>query len=429
MYFFPTDTDVTDFSKGRAKPLIESNPYSIASCMEDTDSVGIKKVAKAFIYFRGMKSRVAVKSVPADMVVFDELDEAPPESVDMARKRMSHSKFQYEIALSNPTIPNYGIDAEFQKSDQHYWLMKCPHCGEWNNVVEQFPDCIQKGANGMYISCRKCGLELDRNNGDWVPKYPSRTEVRGYQYSQLIAPFIKINSLWSEYQAAIQKGRLQVFHNLTLGLAYVSAKEKLTKEQVLELCDPRFPDDPWDLPGSVFMGIDQGRDLHVVFKKRCKDKVLTWFVIEKDFEALDKYMKKVARCVIDALPETRKAREFALRHPGQVYLNFYVEKQKGEVKWDDEEFICQENRTESMDASHAGYHSKKNVLPPRSPEAEEFAEHCSNVAKKLDEDEETGSKRYIWVKLGEDHFRHADNYACIAAAAFSDGPIVWDIEE
>jgi hypothetical protein len=128
------------------------------------------------------------------------------------------------------------------------------------------------------------------------------------------------------------------------------------------------------------------------------------------------------------LPETRKAREFALRHLGQVYLNFYVEKQKGEVKWDDEEFICQENRTESMDASHGSWQSKKNVLPPRSPEVEEFAEHCSNVAKKLDEDEETGSKRYIWVKLGDDHFRHADNYACIAASAFSDGPIVWDIE-
>ena len=45
---------------------------------------------------------------------------------------------------------------------------------------------------------------------------------------------------------------------------------------------------------------------------------------------------------------------------------------------------------------------------------EEFAKHLHNVAKKLDEDEETGSKRYIYVKLGVDHFRHAFNYEAMA---------------
>jgi hypothetical protein len=36
-----------------------------------------------------------------------------------------------------------------------------------------------------------------------------------------------------------------------------------------------------------------------------------------------------------------------------------------------------------------------------------------NVAKKLKEDEETGSKRYLYIKLGPDHFRHAFNYECM----------------
>jgi hypothetical protein len=44
----------------------------------------------------------------------------------------------------------------------------------------------------------------------------------------------------------------------------------------------------------------------------------------------------------------------------------------------------------------------------------EFAEHCSNTAKKLEEDEQTGSKRYVYVKLGPDHFRHAFNYEAMA---------------
>ena len=39
---------------------------------------------------------------------------------------------------------------------------------------------------------------------------------------------------------------------------------------------------------------------------------------------------------------------------------------------------------------------------------------CILDAKKLEEDEETGSKRYVYVKLGPDHFRHAFNYEAMA---------------
>lgn len=409
IYFFPSDTDVSDFSRGRAKPLIENNPDTIKCFCRDTDSVGIRAIGKSVIYFRGMRSAVAVKSVPADMLVFDEFDEANPNSIEMARQRTAHSEFKEEIALSNPTIPGYGIDAEFMNSDQRYWLIRCG-CGKWNNVVETFPDCV---VNNKLV-CTKCGKELDRNAGEWVAKAPTVTYTHGYQYSQLIAPMTDIERLWRQYKDAQLKGRLQTFYNLVLGLAYVSAKEKLTKEQVLELCDVKFPADPFSGDEPICMGVDQGRDLHIVFKKRVGDKVLTWFAVERDFESMDTYMDRVERCVIDALPETRKAREFAERWQGKVFLNFYVETQKGATKWNEDDMIVQENRTESMDASHSMFYEKVNVLPARGPEVEEFAEHCSNVAKKLMTDDETGSKRYVWIKIGDDHFRHADNYATIA---------------
>jgi len=32
----------------------------------------------------------------------------------------------------------------------------------------------------------------------------------------------------------------------------------------------------------------------------------------------------------------------------------------------------------------------------------------------LEEDEQTGSKRYVYVRLGPDHFRHAFNYEAMA---------------
>ncbi len=54
------------------------------------------------------------------------------------------------------------------------------------------------------------------------------------------------------------------------------------------------------------------------------------------------------------------------------------------------------------------------ILPKECEITREFALHLHNVAKKLEEDEETGSKRYLYLKLGADHFRHAFNYEAMA---------------
>ena len=43
------------------------------------------------------------------------------------------------------------------------------------------------------------------------------------------------------------------------------------------------------------------------------------------------------------------------------------------------------------------------------------------VAKKLEEDQQTGSKRYVYIRLGEDHFRHAFNYCAISMHELSRG--------
>jgi phage terminase large subunit GpA-like protein len=85
IYFFPTRTDVLEFSKSRVRSLIADNPF-LSKKMTDTDMAGLKKIGEAYIYFRGMQSTVGMKSVPADMIVFDELDEATPDAVVAGEK-------------------------------------------------------------------------------------------------------------------------------------------------------------------------------------------------------------------------------------------------------------------------------------------------------------------------------------------------------
>lgn len=429
IYYFPTDGDVRDFSKGRVNPIIRQNEC-IRRVADDTDEVGLKKIGRSFVYFRGMKSKVALKAVPADMIVIDEKDEADPKSCDMARKRLSASEFKFEYYLSNPTIPNYGIDKDFQNSDQRFWMIKCDHCGKWNcledTVTEkELPTClIVKSKDEAFIGCEKCRKPLDVNAGEWVAKMPSKDLIHGYHYSQLFSPTVSPIEIVREFNDARRDGKMQNFMNLTLGLPYVTAKEKLEVETVLKLCSTSFPADPFK-DGGVFMGVDQGSDLHVVFKNKKSDKqILTWFAWHRDFKDLDQYMPKVNKCVIDALPETRAARAFADKWKGKVFLNYYNANQKGKAAWNEEKLIVQENRTESLDGSHSHYTEEHNVLPPRDPEVEKFAKQLSNTAKKLEEDED-GSKRYVWVKLGADHYRHADNYAVIAMESKDDAPKIY----
>ena len=102
LYLFPSRSDVTDFSRGRLNPLIQGNPETIAAWVRDTDAANIKRIGNCILYLRGMKSRTGLKSVPADFIIFDELDEAPQNAVDMALERLSHSEFKEILKLSNP---------------------------------------------------------------------------------------------------------------------------------------------------------------------------------------------------------------------------------------------------------------------------------------------------------------------------------------
>src|SRR5262249_41482089 len=137
-YYFPTKTDVLEFSKARVTPLLADNPF-LAKLMRETDTAGLKKIGEAYLYLRGMQSTVGMKSIPVDVVVFDELDEATPDAKALARERLSHSDYKRIVELSNPSLPAYGIDEPYQASDQRHWTLKCPACGSWTALDKEFP--------------------------------------------------------------------------------------------------------------------------------------------------------------------------------------------------------------------------------------------------------------------------------------------------
>ena len=426
LYLFPTVDTVRDFSASRFQPIIRDNPC-IAMHIKDTDRAGLKEIGGGFLYFRSgklhqeiqgsMKGSAQLSSISVDHSVFDEFDLMDVNAEEWADGRMQHSKgMKTKSFLANPTLPDYGIDKKYQGSDQRKWHIKCQHCGKWTCLEETFPDCLKERKDGTVIrACMRCEREINPKHGEWVAAKPSLSrEAIGWHISHLCSKRVDPGSILRKWRDPNTK--LGPFMRLVLGRAYVEAENRLSIEEVLALCSNQG--NASSDRGPCFMGVDQSNDLHVVIGKRHPGVFgqIVHLGIYKDWEELDRLIKNfnVVRCVVDALPEKRNAVAFANRHKGIIYVNFYNEHQKGSYAWNEKELIVQCNRTESLDASHQEVMEEALILPKKCEITEMFAEHLHNVAKKLEEDEETGSKRYVYVKLGPDHFRHAYNYEAMA---------------
>ena len=425
IYLMPTRDDVSDFSKGRLNPLISDNPQ-ISRHVQDTDAANIKRIAGAMLYFRGTKSRSQLKSVPADKILYDEIDEMAPDMVDLAEERLSHSSVKERTYNSTPTLPDYGIDRRWQISDQRLWRIKCRSCGRLVCMEEEIEErgikdqriLIRVGSGNerkVIRACPHCQREINPLAGKWVARCPDNTlTMVGWWISQL-------NSLYVDPARILQliedpRTNITELHNSKFGMPYVEAANRLSIQDVLDCCANHGIST--SDRGPCTMGVDQGKNLHVVIGRRDgADKTRIVHIGEhKGWSEMDGLIKSfhVSRCVVDALPETRNARDLARRFPGKVFLNYYNEHQKGQYKWDEQNFTVQCNRTESLDASHIEIRDRLIVLPRQTDIVDLYAKHCHNTAKKLIEDEESGSRRYVYLTLGPDHLRHATNYECIA---------------
>src|SRR5262249_34523052 len=144
---------------------------------------------------------------------------------------------------------------------------------------------------------------------------------------------------------------------------------------------------------SCVMGVDTGKALHTVILQTDDYDELPPKVVHlvecRDFTDLDALFQRfrVDLCVIDGLPETHSTKEFSNRHRGKVYMNFFIESQRGEPEWDTANGIVRIHRTDALDASRAAIRERKVILPRREPIVEHFAAHLAADAKMLDENE------------------------------------------
>jgi len=232
LYTFPTNRQMKDFVSTRLNPLLESGYYGSITD-KATDSLEKKKLRNSFLMFRSSSKGAAVEGVDIDYLSLDEYDRVSPAAEISAIESMTSSTFHYLRRWSTPTVPDYGIHALFNQSDQFVYMHKCDRCNHTQQLdYEANIECLnENGVDVMaktvkegtfrYI-CSNCKEPMDRwYNGVWVAKYPERTAdgggTRGYLITQMNAVWISADQLKRKELQAKSK---QHFHNYVLGLPY-----------------------------------------------------------------------------------------------------------------------------------------------------------------------------------------------------------------
>ena len=443
VYYLPTDEEAGDFSDDRVNVIIDDSEHLSEIVGErgarGRENVGLRHVGRGSHYVRGMYTKKRVKSIDADIVVMDEIDEANQENRRFATDRVRHSALQHVRELSQPSIPGYGIDAIFAHSDQRYFHLICPECGETTCMDHHLSDApvpvpeaflpAPQGASWTkpdqkyYRACIHCEAPLDMSCGEWIPQNPD-ARIRGYHvsalYSQICSPSFadpadEIMAVLCEAHTAIERRHVTIS---ILGLPYGGGKSEVDAEVFERAAGPEGLGS-----GGYYMGIDQGDTLHIVVADR-DFRITGLYITDSWDEVMEIYERHGCRVLVgDAMPEKSQMKALARAvsaRGGAGYICYYGGQGMKVGEEDDDVMKITADRTESLDETVRMLVESEIALPNRDRLLtdelftwETFVAQVGNLKRRLVEDSK-GVARWEYLKGVPNHFGMALNYARLA---------------
>lgn len=449
LYIFPTEKVVSDFSTARLGPAIEASEYlnqividgSGQSGMRGSDRITLKRIRDRFLYFRGSQvqadgSAPQLKSVDADCLILDEVDELDQRAASIAVKRLGHSRQDMGNVLwvSTPTYPGYGIHQEYLETNQQEWHIRCEGCGERqpltiDNVVQEWDDMGRpilwngQSQKTAWAACVSCGKELNRlGDGEWVAKYPENERV-GFHLTKLFSPHNQLIDIVKALDTVDETKRREAF-NQDLGIPYSPRGGSLTSEN-LDACRRDYGHGP-DYRKTCYMGIDVGRVLHVVVRTMTdfeSGETKQLYAGEANWESIHNLIKiyRPRTIVIDALPETTKARELQNSYPrNMVWIAYYPNQPTGSKKeemltWNRVERTVLIDRTRMLDAAFAGFFGMTSTLPAHARNIRDYYNHMRASIRTTKETGSSGIEVATYIETGSDHYAHSELYTLAAS--------------
>lgn len=472
-YYFPNRTFMAFYVQDRIDPIINADnllaqattdgkamdsPGNARLRRKSADNTRIKNIGQGTVWFQGLQSKNDAKAVAFDSIILDELTELDPSLVPWLDDRLLHSVHKLRLSLSQPGVPDFGIDAEFMAGDQKYFMLKCRKCRRWCNLIDDWPDCLQLAGSTIYslraarprpvkenrIVCKQCGTPISiplSSAYEWVAKERGR-EISSYALSQLYGPYCDANEVARRYAKA-QKSRsdLESLTVSVVGLPYAGDRQPLNDDVLTKASGEWQCGPPGVLDSTVppayrtralrLAGIDVGTYLHAVVAEVVPDQApssLTGAALvydaqafsgEKMWEDLANWLRRngVTFFVIDAQPETSSSKALCRaeglngamsRFSSTDLVCDFEEKQHPfpikVVKWD---------RTEAIDDMADAVTNRELLLPSsRLDVMTEIRRHCKNLVKDL-----LPTGRYAYKKGVENHYGLALTYLRLARRA------------
>jgi phage terminase large subunit GpA-like protein len=245
----PTDTAIKKNSKTRIDTMIESTPglrqkVKIQKSRSGENTIDQKNFPSGVLFMVGANSPVGLSSTPIRNVFLDEVDRYPNDvggegsPIDLAEARTRTFAKKKIFEISTPTIAgNSAIEREYLETDQNVYMVPCPHCGEFQELIFDnlvWPAKKYKEAKYKCCSCNELIEELYKpdmlEHGFWKPKCEENInpDIIGFKLTSLYSPYgwMSWADIAKQYENALKDpSKMKVFTNTVLGETYAEESE------------------------------------------------------------------------------------------------------------------------------------------------------------------------------------------------------------
>lgn len=452
IYTLPTSSEAVLFTRSRFDDVISNSPYLRGKLDNDVDNASLKRLGDSYLYIRGTWTMKAAISIPAEILIHDEIDFSDQATLTSFTSRLGHVKEEDIIKrrFSTPTVAGYGVSELFEDSTQAWRGVKCDHCGKWQ-IPTFLEDVVLPGydgdllklekedigdprydVSGAYLACPGCKEPLsisnlaDPSKREWIAKFPGRSRA-GYQIQSFDVP--TINPIPRTLRSIKDYKRKADWVNFAIGQDYQDAETSFILEAVknghcLDWVEPR----PGAATGTV-IGIDVGKtcwllvgrprpgmNMDVLHYERLK------IQSEEDLpnRAVELFSWYGAQAlVIDAGPEWTQALAVLNKLPAaKAFACYYADPTKPTMSFitsvDEEERVIRADRT-AVISDVARRVNGGRIRFCRCPDQETMIAHL-DVIKKIVRRNSKGVDKEAWVNVGDrpDHYGHALFFSNIA---------------
>lgn len=240
----PTLPAARDFNEEKFHPAIEECDPAFDRLDEAESKASLKKFPGGSIRLTGANSSKDLRSKTIKWMGCDEVDDWPrdldgqgdPMGMVDARQFSYIATGEYKkLVGSTPTIEGASrIDADFERGEQVYWEVPCPHCGEFQQLVWEQLRYKEDWPHEAEYECLHCGVliphhekeRMVRAGRESAPRNPGPGRYFSYEIDALLSPLVTWDAMVAAYiEAKDDPLTLKTWTNMWRGRSFKLAGE------------------------------------------------------------------------------------------------------------------------------------------------------------------------------------------------------------